>query len=247
MAPLGKPRKIKFAMVGDRLEKDIVPPTTLLGTTQLLTIRLLSGKYHEEKGPFESTYVARTLAQTKLILLTNKAWHDEDSGRIRCADDPPAFSWDVDMRQRDYFPDRENDNRVGFALIDRGLSMPWDQYETIPRICTEILAEHFRRHPKQLPAALQEYAAMKITSDADARTRLRKLCRLIDSGIFEPTKLGERQTVCVRNICSDLKFLQSKAACKDLDVRAGIELLNRFAKWEDTEAGKIAKEFLDKY
>ncbi len=151
-----KPNHIpfKFAMIGDRQDNDIEPPTMLLKSEYLLTFRLLSGNYSDDfptSDQYQPTYLAETLSQIKALLLSKDIWKDKHS-----VYDPPIFCWNIDFENPTNEPS-ENDIRnphkvylkIGWEYILCGLRMPKYGYELTNKICRKILLEHLSDNPDQ--------------------------------------------------------------------------------------------------
>lgn len=230
--PPDKRVKIKFAMVGDRAKKDIAPPVELLGPTNVLTIRLASGKYHDERADDSSSLlVAQTLAQVKLLLLCRETWCRDDVVRVRCPDDPPIFDWTVHTAEREYFPkwEDESDRGVGINWINRALAMPGDQYHVVPNICAGILAEYIQRSPDCLQDILGEYLK-PVTDLEEVRKRLRRLCRLVETGILERVEARGYPEQCVKVICYDVERLRKPGRHGNPELQMGWEALRHLSK-----------------
>ena len=70
---------IKLAVVGDRWSTDLRPPISILGPSQVRTIRLLFGKYSREKARNpRPDHTVRSLAEATDILLKASSWLKKD-------------------------------------------------------------------------------------------------------------------------------------------------------------------------
>jgi phosphoglycolate phosphatase-like HAD superfamily hydrolase len=244
MQPLARKTRIKFAMIGDRAENDIRPPSDLLGREHLLTVRFISGKYHSETpGRNGSTLAVYTLAQAKVLLLQNHVWYKDPSARIQCVDNPPIFNWTVHLADKDHFPTDKTDAQIGLNWIDRGLAMPGREENVISRICAGILVEYLHQEPSS--KYLKDVLSMYLDPPdelADTPNRLRKLCRLVVAGLFEHPAAVPYAADYARVIYEEMDKLKAHQN-RAVDVLMGREALRTFAKC-DNEAGKIANAAL---
>lgn len=131
-----QPTKMKFAMVGDRQDKDIAPTRELLGPG-ILTVRIQSAKYagpeHHNEKEDRPHIVVDTLAQAKAMLLSEDVW-----GRVRCVYEPRLFDCVV------LPPHARHDEANGLAIdahvVFNGIDMI--EYDRVHKAYLALLSEH---------------------------------------------------------------------------------------------------------
>lgn len=240
---------MKFAMVGDRQTLDVEAPMNLLGPRNVLTIRLVSGKYAEQeklaaKHEHEPMCVAYTLAQAKAIILSKDAWSE-----IACVGDPPVFNWTVDVGNPEYFPAGAEGppQRIGLDFVTCGAAMPAATYPIINRICAGILVEHLDRcrDKAERNAILEPYLGQKLA--ADPRHRIRVLSSLESAGFLDKPDFADQAESLAERLLDDATEL--KLGRDDPDVHVALEtvqrVLQRLEKAAKTAAEKAALAALD--
>ena len=208
--------KIKFAMVGDRQDNDIEPPTILLGQDHLLTIRLLSGKYAKkeiETAPDNAPlYTLSTLAQAKCVLLSQEAWQT-----IHCSNDPTIFNWTIvyDPKTEPFIIRKPDDPSpsVSCTLLRCGIEMP-STFRLIRRVCAGVLAEGLSKLDKanrmNILRPYLEPSAQRINEDAIVRVRA--LSALVLSGSLLATPMQEHALDITNRLGLDLNLLKNTSS-----------------------------------
>jgi len=187
-----KKAELKFAMIGDRLDNDIEPPSLVLGPEHIATVHLRSGTY---AGPDRTVargvpprYVADTLAQVKAILLDKETWDG-----LPCKGDPQVFDWAVNFNERLQVRDGSGDYSVGVDLLLQGIRHATDPRSIVSRICAGILAERLGQHPEEFEGVLNACAELDADSEETrVGTNALVLCGLVNAGLGDVAELAEK-------------------------------------------------------
>ncbi len=208
---MDKPRNqemIKFAMIGDRQDNDIDPPSELLGREHLLSIRIRSERDSKQtkNKEFPPNYIVESLAQAKAIILSKNTWD-----HIWCKDAPPIFNWrnmpEPGGNSRSYFD--SSDNTVCLAVLIAGIIYASRPSSLTRKICAGVLLEQFASQSD------------KWQNDGDADKALSTCLQppFDDHDDFERVVLVERvlcALVLSAQVCSDplLRRLADRIAVK---------------------------------
>ena len=189
LEPSSAPRRLKFAMIGDRQSKDIEPPSELL-SERIITIRLNSLKHSitepvEARAEHPPRYVVSTLAEAKAILLAKRAWE------VSCATDPPLFNWKISRESSGESVDRTDfrKSQIDLSHILYGCKLLDSEFRYIGRVCAGILVENLARWDRdEQDHVLEPFLDRNGGLENEVRDRACLLCALVRTGslYYEP-------------------------------------------------------------